>query len=503
MPGTFGRPAASGRAALLALASLAQLCAACGSKPGDAEPATLAVAVPGDVLGIFPEMRLDESFSFDVSSHVFEGLTRLDRELRLRPGLADRWVTPDERTWIFHLRPGVVFSDGSPVRARDVAASLNYLRLARSSLHVLLSALESAEPLSDSEVRLRTRYPFPVLPSHLTQAFVLPEAALAQHPVPPIGTGPYVVESRRPGVALTLAANPRFRGPQPAFARVRFEVLPSGADRVRALEAGQVQIAAVVPIPALAKLRLRPGIRVTVRPGLRVLFLALRREQAPFSDPRVREAFDLALDRDQLIQRALDGFGSPATQLVPSSVLGFDPALRVTRPDPERARALLAQAGRTAGRSVELYGTNNRYQQDAAILAEVARQLGEVGVRVAVKAEPKEVFFPMVTSSPPALSLLGWVCDDLHAGDALATLQSVGLSDPELDRMIDAANRSPTLEERSRLLARALDRVAAERAVLPLVVLPEAYAVSRDVLWEPPLDMALRLTGARRVASPR
>jgi peptide/nickel transport system substrate-binding protein len=237
--------------------------------------------------------------------------------------------------------------------------------------------------------------------------------------------------------------------------------------------------------------------------GLRVLFLGLRVDRPPFSDPRVREAVDLALDRAELARRALGGRAAPATQVVPPSIVGFDPALRLPVPDRARARALLASAGHRSGLDVRLDGSRNRYVNDVEILQELARQLGEVGVRATVNALDKQDFFPLIERGDSAMHLLGFSCESGDAGDLLASLthsptggplgslNSFGLADRALDDLIGDADRARTDRERARRLRLAVARVAELRAALPLVVQAEAVVLSRRLAWEAPLNMAL------------
>jgi peptide/nickel transport system substrate-binding protein len=127
--------------------ALAMAAVACGPEARN----SLTVAVRGDVTGIFPNPPMQtESHTFDVNSNVFEGLVRFDRNLTPEPALADRWENPDEETWIFHLRPGVRFSDGSLLTARDVAASLSAAIERRYPTSVFLHAVESVRAIGTS-----------------------------------------------------------------------------------------------------------------------------------------------------------------------------------------------------------------------------------------------------------------------------------------------------------------------------------------------------------------
>jgi peptide/nickel transport system substrate-binding protein len=217
----------------------------------------------------------------------------------------------------------------------------------------------------------------------------------------------------------------------------------------------------------------------------------------------VREAAELALDREALVAAALGGHGQVATQLVPAAVAGFDPTIRSGARDLARSRQLLAEAGYAGGLEVTLDGTHNRYPRDRELLAAVAAQLAEAGIRVRQNALDKREFFALVDAGRSSLHLVGFACEAGDAGDALdqlayssgnrlGAINSAGLRDAELDRLIDAANNSTSTFDRLQNLRRALGRLAALRAYVPLVVPNDAVLVGKRVAWEPPLDLGLR-----------
>jgi peptide/nickel transport system substrate-binding protein len=368
-----------------------------------------------------------------------------------------------------------------------------------------LQAIESVRAVGEDRVEVRTQFSYPMLLSKLFWGFVLPARALAASPVPALGTGPYRLAAWAPGRELVLERNPEYRGPAPEFARARFSVVPDAEARVRRLVTGEADLADQIPPEQLAGLEARRDVRVVVRPGLSVLFLVMRVDEWPFGDRRVREAIDVALDREELIRRALSGHGEPASQLVPRAVVGFNPRLAPTRHDPARARALLAAAGHARGLSLRLDGTDNRYVNDGAILAEVARQLGEVGIRVEVRAQDKAAVLPALLAGRSSFHMMGWACESGEAGDALdallhspdagqlGSLNTSGLADPGLDRLIDESHRSRSRAVRTARLQEALAWVARQRPVVPLVVPTEAVAFSPRLRWDPPVNLALRV----------
>jgi peptide/nickel transport system substrate-binding protein len=223
----------------------------------------------------------------------------------------------------------------------------------------------------------------------------------------------------------------------------------------------------------------------------------------------VREALDLALDRQELIQRVFGGHTQPATQLVPPTIVGYDPTIEPTGVDRSRARLLLAEAGHPEGLEIRLDGPNNRYARDREMLDELSRQLALVGVSARPNALDKREFFPLIESAQSKLHLLGFSCESGDAGDLLDSLlhsqkngmgvfNSMGVADPELDGLVEASNRAIHDVERSRHLRAAMARAAALRVALPLVIETEVVALARNVDWDPPLNLALRPEKMRR-----
>ena len=487
---------------LLGLCVLA-LAAGCRGRFGS-ESRTLTLAVRADVTGVFPNPPVaNEAYSIHINRSIFEGLVAFDRRLALGPALAEYWENPDETTTIFVLRKGLRFSDGRPVTGQDVVASLLAPRAHRWITRDYLQAIESARVLDDRRLEIKTRTPYHILPFKLPFGFVLPADLIDQDPVPAVGTGPYRLERWTPGKELRLAHNPFYRGDPPHFSRVRFVIEPSAPARIAMVERGEALLADSLGPQDTERLAPAPGLRLITRPSIRILFLGFRVDEPPFSDPRIREAVDLALDRPELIRRALGGRPEAANQLVPRAVVGFNPQIPEARLDRQRARTLLAQAGFPQGFAIRLDGPHNRYINDREILAEVARQLQEVGIQVTVNALDKRDFFALQGTRDCKFFLLGWACESGEAGDALdalvhspsgailGSMNSFGIVDGELDRLIDAANGTASRAERTAYLQAALARVGELRPLLPLVVQSEAFLVSRRLRWDPPVNLAL------------
>jgi peptide/nickel transport system substrate-binding protein len=454
----------------------------------------LRVAVRADVTGFFPNPPAsNESYTFD------------DRGQNVVPALAEHWLTPDARTFVLQLRPGLRFADGRPVTEEDVVASLR-AAMERSWPNAdYLKRIQSVRGLGGGRVEVRADHPDPTMLARLAWGFVLPADSTRQTLVPAVGTGPYRLEQWTPGQGFLFTRNPDYWGEPAPFARAEFRVVPDDADRVRLVERGEAALADAVPLDAWKRLAADPRFRLVVGMGHRVIYLGLRVDRPPFDDPRVREAIDLALDRQAIVDRVLLGRGGVANQLLPVGVVGHVPDLPPPRLDRDRARALLAAAGLRPGYRLRLDGPNNRYVRDTPILAEVARQLAEVGLSVEVNALDKVDFFELLGARRSSFHLLGWASEAGDGGDALdilfragpdkgaGRLDTTGLVDAELTRLNLEAQSSTNLQARAGVLRRAFARLAALRPIVPLVVQPEAVLYDpRQVRWDPPVNLAVR-----------
>lgn len=467
---------------------------------------TLTLAMRADVTGFYPNHPYqDESYTYYVNTAVFEGLVRFDRDHKLVPAVAESWESVNDTTWRFRIRKGIRFSDGTPVTAADAAASLLAPGRLGWANREDVSGIESAVAVSPDVLEVRTRGRGPGLLYHLPWGFILPERVLSRTPVPAVGTGPYVVESWKPGREIRFRRNPAYHGPPAPFDTLRLAVVPDARRRLEMLRRGEADLVDEVPLDEITALEADPAFRVHSGPSGRVIFLAYRMSEPPFSDARVREAVDLAIDREELIRRALGGRALPASQVVSPAVPGYDPTIPLPRPDRERARRLLGEAGYGSGFDVRLDGPNNRYVNDAEILSEVSRQLALVGIRVEVNARPKDDFYELLESS--RFYLFGWAVEYVDSGEALDSLlhsrqtgaaplgtnNFEGLADPLLDRLIEYADAERDPEKRRELQAAAMRRAAELRAVLPLEIQQETFVAGKRVRWEPPVNMALHL----------
>jgi peptide/nickel transport system substrate-binding protein len=485
-------------AALLAVA----LGAACNGEP-DTE--RLAVAVPAGPFTIMPAAA-GEEFAISILSNVYESIVDLGPDLVLRPGLAQSWQTPDDHTWVFALRRGARWHDGEAVRAVQVIESLERTRQDPGSrMRVELAVVERMEAPDEHTVVVRTSRPLGHLANRLANVRIWRPGARPADPA--LGSGPYRVRAWTPGGDTTLQSVDGYDG-RSGLREVVFRAVPEAAQRMRLLRAGDVQLVVDAPPDEMAALEVDPRLTVASRKGARVVFLAVdcARERTPyvdaqrnpFADLRVRDALSLAVDREALVRGPLRRLASTVDQVVGPEVFGYHDGLRPAPHDPERARALLAEAGWAEGFAVALDYPSGKYRGAELVAGELARQLAPVGIRLRPRPQPPEEFFDRLRRRDTSLYLLGWIGTSGDAGPSYEYLLRTaeggfghdnggGYSNPELDRLVEQARHLGAVD-RLPLLRRVAEIVHRDKPVIPLYRPTDVYALDRRLEFNPRLD---------------
>ncbi len=344
-----------------------------------------------------PHNCTDSNDVLTIFEALFEALVRFAPAGGFEPGLAARWtVSEDARVWTFYLRPGVTFHNGEPLDAAAVEASL--ARMARPDMGVTLGApgvyaqyLGGAEleVLDRTTLRIALRAPLADLLDVLVYGYILPPRALAEagaaFATRPVGSGPYVFESYDPGLQVTARANPDYHGGTAAPSRVTWKAYPSAAARLDALLAGEVQVANGLAPGAAESLARTPGITAIGYLSPTTYIYLLNAAQGPLSDPRLRRALNLAVDREALVTKVLQGAGQPLLGFISPVHDGGDAAAAGLGYDPNEARRLMAEAGFAEGLTLKVTCPTRLPDEAEALTAAVGAQLAAVDIRFDVE----------------------------------------------------------------------------------------------------------------------
>ncbi|HVR11600.1 MAG TPA: ABC transporter substrate-binding protein [Thermoanaerobaculia bacterium] len=477
---------------------------ACSGGPEGAAP--LRLVFHSDPQGLDPHLH-DEVATHWVLDNVYDSLVTFDADMHVRPALAIGWDNPDDLTWRFQLRPGVRFQDGQPLAAADVAVSLERARShPQSKMSGYLVEVAAVRAVAPRIVEVQTRRPYPILLNKLTFIAIVPRNVPSRI-VKPLGTGPYRFVSYTPGRGLELAAfGGGWSATQELEPRVSIGFESDAAKRVQALTSGRADLVAELPTQYADRLRASPGCAVRSAGGLAVNYLQPRVDSPPFSDPRVRRAISLAVDREALVRAMLHGRGAPAGQMVGPKVFGYAPEIRPPRRDLAAARQLLAAAGYPGGLDAVL---EYRDGQDVAALRE---QLAEAGIRLRPQARPWSQLYPRLLRGQVAFYYGSWQCSSGDASDLFdnkvhtrdpargyGDSNSNGYSNPALDKLIESSGATLDMNERRRILESAMRLLDADLPLIPLAIPFNLFGVRTTLAWAPRLDARIQAAGMRRV----
>lgn len=437
-------------------------------------------------------------------SHIYERLVTQDTQMNPVPRLATSWQRLSETTWEFKLREGVTFHDGSAFTAQDVIYSIerirDFLKPPSGGYQSYTQAIKSVTAPDPLTVVIETTSDVSTLPLLLTPIFIMkhePDGFETTEDlnagVKPNGTGPYKFESWQSGEGLRLSRNEAYWGGMPAWSSVAFRVIESPAARVAALTTGDVDLADYIPARDVEGLKQR-GKQIDSTAAARSNFLQfdISRENAPsvtdqsgkaianpFRDKRVREALTMATDRAFIADRILLGYGTAASQLFPAGLAGTSTNLKVTPPDYEKAKALLAEAGYPDGFKVVLAGPAGRYPGDSEALQSIAQNWARIGVSAQPVVAPFSVFatkrsngeYPVWyggCSGEAVTFCLGALLGSANEEAGTGSLNYGKYSNPAFNEMLVKALDREDGPERNAAVAKATEFVMADYPMLPL-----------------------------------
>ena len=332
---------------LIILLALAVMGAGCTEQDQQEELQTLSIA------GQWSPSSIDPHVYGYIAQRLgyAETLVGVDYEGQLVPNLATSWQASDDgKNWTFTLRDGVRFHDGTPFTAEGMKASLERSFNKSESIFgkIPLSEIETPDNLT---LVIKLNSSFPALPAYLSKAesvALAPGSYDAEgNVVKPIGTGPFIFESWKPNEEVVITKNPDYWGQVASIDKVIYRIVPEALTRKMLLDSKEIQIATILP-PDIAEGYVdKEDYIVLQQPIGRVRMIGFNAEKGPFTDVRVRQAVNYAIDRDEIVTYVLNGYGTSAVGLFPPSFYWADQELTPYTYDTEKAKTLLNEAGWT------------------------------------------------------------------------------------------------------------------------------------------------------------
>jgi peptide/nickel transport system substrate-binding protein len=454
----------------------------------------IVIALGSEPTTLDPQVREDGG-ERAVNDNVYETLMARSPDGRLTAGLAasePRLV--EANTWEVKLRPGIRFHNGETFNADAVVHSVKRLidPAFKSEQISFFSTIKDARKVDDLTVQIITDGPDPILPGRLYWMKMVPpgHSKDPRFAETPVGTGPYRFVKWNRGQNVILEANPAYWGAKPAIQKVTYRFVSDSGTRLAGLMAGEFDLITNL-LPEFTK-QVPQAIHML---GLEHPIVILNADGGPTKDVRVRQALNYAVDKKALAEGLFEGYAQIAQgQLLSPSFFGFSKAVGPYPYDPEKAKALLKEAG-AAGASVEIIGTAGRWLKDREMVEAVAGYWEAVGLK------PKVRIFEFN-------EYLNRLFDRKTRGDAIFVVSSNELmdadksfsayykaggtgssnSDKELAGTIDAARSETDVAKRAALYEQAVKRAHDQAYFVWLLNIEDIYGVSKRLAWPGRVD---------------
>jgi oligopeptide transport system substrate-binding protein len=478
--------------------------AACQTVKGVAERkgAELVRLAEDEAKGLDPQTVSDLA-STRIAIDQYEGLTRLTAKGEAELGLAASIAqSPDGLVWKFGLKPGLVFSDGTPIRAALFPAVFSRLKDEKTaapslSLFDAIMAVEAPDPAT---VIVRLKHPFPALPELLAHPAM---AALPLHvddwaeKRPSIASGPYQLTQWVLGDFIKLSANPRWHSGKPATQVVLWKPVTDGLTALRQFQSGGADLVGEIPSARLeaAKAAMPDAVRVSDYRGS--YYFAFNTRKPPFNDVRIRRALHLAVERTWIAGDLMRVGSQPAWGIIPPGMSGLAPLKPDWADQPRAARMaqaqkLMAEAGYGPKRPLDFEIRFNSDADHRRISVALSAMWAPLGVRARLLNSESSLHFASLKRSDFALARSGWIGDlsapenflAVHRSDGGAVNYS-GYANPAYDAALDAALRTSEPGARAAAMRKAEEILAADVPILPLYFyVSKALVAPRVTGWQ-------------------
>ena len=408
---------------------------------------------------------------------MYEGLLGFDEDYTLVPELATSWEANDDATVLtFQLREGVTFHDETLFNAETAKAYFDWV-LDPDSIGArgrsLLSDVESVEATGPYELVMTLKQPNGAMFFNLATngaRIASPQSLtefgdqVGRHPV---GTGPFRFVSWEDGQSIVVEANPDYWGDAPQVSRLEFLEVNNAATRVAMLQSGEVQFSEDLPPQLIEPIDSDPNLEVVAIESTTARTFQMNTQKPPFDDVRVRQAMNYAIDKDQLVNVVFRGYASVMDAPIAAPAFGYAPQEPYSY-DPEKAKALLTEAGYPDGFSVKvLTFTGEEYRTAGQVLQQM---FADVGVTMELDSQERgalvdQIFKPF-EENPTEAALVGASAPTGDADRALTVSFSREswppasnnwsfYDNPEVDTLLQQARATGNQEERASLYAQA------------------------------------------------
>ncbi len=433
---------------------------------------------------------------------VFEALVSREEE----PLLATSWKLIDNQTWQFQLRQGVKFHNGDPFNAEAVKFSLaRYMDpKIKAPFASQLGSVKSIQAVDNYTVKITTDGPFGTLLDTLSDVEMVSPRAVQESGgdagKKPVGTGPFKFMEWVPTERTVLEANDAYWGTPALVKTVVWRPIPEASTRVVALRNGEVDIITGVPVDQASAIS-GSGMKLERIAAKSQIPVTLNAKDKPFSDLKVRQALNYAVDKEELVKVILQGAGQVSNGLLTPSHPGYDASMKPYPYDPAQAKKLLAEAGYPDGFSATFNSPRGRFTKDQQIAEALSGQLAKVGIKLTANAVEFTTLLKVYRTEGQGFILPANLVTSQKQFDNYINSQKKGVGyygyvNAKVDELLDQASKTFERDKRLVLYSQVSKIVRDEAAFLFLYDEQHLYGVRDRVKnFKPRGDELITLQG--------
>jgi peptide/nickel transport system substrate-binding protein len=498
-------------------------CASFAVSPAIARDIT--VGLSGTVTSVDPHFY-NASPNNSIAMQIFDRLTERTAEGQLVEGLATKWEAASETKWRFTLREGVKWHDGKPFTADDVVFTLGRAGNVPNSpggFGGFIRNVASVEADGNLAVIINTKAPAPTLPGDLANIAIISrhvgesaDTADYNSGKAAIGTGAFRFSTFKQGIEVGLERNPEWWGKKVDWDHATYRMISSASARTTAILAGDVDIIDAPAATDIARFKTTANLSFVSTPGLRVIYLAPTTsdetwkanvkgpngealETNPLADARVRNALSVAINRQGIVDKIMEGTATASGQWLPKGAFSYTDDIQPPKPDAATAKKMLADAGFPNGFQLTVHVPNDRYPNAPAVVQAVAQMWTRIGVKTNVEALPWTTFssrkseFSMKllglgNATYDASSMLVNVLGTVDPKRGLGASNDSGYSNPALDDLVAKAMTIYDDKARETALVEAVKVAVNDGAIIPLYQQSNAWVTRKGLSYAPRID---------------
>ncbi|MPR64284.1 peptide ABC transporter [Ochrobactrum intermedium] len=462
---------------------------------------TLTIDLPNDAATLDPHLQWNTD-SYTVYRNIFDNLVTRNTKGEIVPQIATSWKYVDDTTLEFQIRDDVTFQDGSKLTAEDVVFSINRIidPALKSPQLSQFDQIKTAEAVNPTTVKITTKTAYPALLAQLVKLSIVPKAYVKkvgdqEFNLKPLGSGPYKLTEWKKGVETNLEAYDNYWRGKPPFQKVVFRAVPDVSTRLADLKTGKADLVRDVPPDQAMSVKNDANTKLLSAPTERVGYLYINAEASPTKDVRVRQAIAYAIDRQGLVDALLEGYGKAINIVGAEPIFGFTDVLEGYSYDPDKATALIKEAG-AEGATVEFL-TSPSYPR--ALVEAIQQMLNEAGLNVTISSSDQATFLKRRqgdAANAGGLAYGAWSCACQDADGIIYPLfRSGGIwakyKNEKYDALVDEARSILDEGKRKDLYKQAYEILQQDVPGIGLFQLYALYGASKHLKWEPTANEAM------------